>query len=551
MSDDKEKPMKFGIDFGTSFSTMCALRSDGRPEVLRDGNGDEKIPSVVYWGKDGVKVGRAAVGMLEDAQCMPEEEKHETLGRLVKGVKRNLKPGYSIALPDGKVVTPVDVVAEILSYLKKEAEERHFGETVTEVALTHPATFTEVQKRLLKDAAKKAGFKNIALRSEPEAAALGYASICEKKDRLGGGILVFDFGGGTFDLAYLRREKNGTLHFPVQPVGSSQCGGDDIDQIVYNWAEKKLGKEKGRSFGDGFNSDLIFLAHCCRAKEKLSVNSKASLQEFNTGFSAVLTRDEFNELIMSKLDVAISLVKSMVTDLNHRNLSIDGVLLIGGSTRIPLVVERLKEVLPDVKHIHTTKTDTAVVCGSVCDEKFKTAKRESRLPRKVQRESFIPTKDKDLESQSQDNCHNPSKRSWLESYFIWCGKGEDRNIVLFVFYPLITIFVGKFTLFPSMSFDGHDVIVYIMALGSLLLSLIFVSTGNTGFYCEKGEKALQGWFYRLKRAYLWFGIGNILLWLIGVIIEYMGHVTLLQYVTMAISVLLFCFSIFKLYRFLD
>ena len=296
---------------------------------------------------------------------------------------------------------------------------------------------------------------------------------------------------------------------------------------------------------------MIFLAHCCRAKEKLSVNSKASLQEFNTGFSAVLTRDEFNELIRSKLDVAMSLVKSMVTDLNHRNLSIDGVLLIGGSTRIPLVVERLKEVLPDVKHIHTTKTDTAVVCGSVCDEKFKTAKRESRLPRKVQRESFIPTKDKDLESQSQDNCHNPSKRSWLESYFIWCGKGEDRNIVLFVFYPLITIIVGKSTLFPSLLSDGHDVITYIMALGSLLLSLIFVSTGNTGFYCEKGEKALQGWFYRLKRAYLWFGIGNILLWLIGVIIEYMGHVTLLQYVTMAISVLLFCFSIFKLYRFLD
>lgn len=515
MSDDKEKPMKFGIDFGTSFSTMCALRSDGRPEVLRDGNGDEKIPSVVYWGKDGVKVGRAAVGMLEDAQCMPEEEKHETLGRLVKGVKRNLKPGYSIALPDGKVVTPVDVVAEILSYLKKEAEERYFGETVTEVALTHPATFTEVQKRLLKDAAKKAEFKNIALRSEPEAAALGYASICEKKDRLGGGILVFDFGGGTFDLAYLRREKNGTLHFPVQPVGSSQCGGDDIDQIVYNWAEKKLGKEKGRSFGDGFNSDLIFLAHCCRAKEKLSVNSKASLQEFNTGFSAVLTRDEFNELIRSKLDVAMSLVKSMVTDLNHRNLSIDGVLLIGGSTRIPLVVERLKEMLPEVKHIHTTKTDTAVVCGSVCDEKFKTAKRESRLPRKVQRESFIPTKNKDLKSQSQDNCDNPSKskRSWLESFFIWCG---NKSLVLWFFYVILASFsVSKFR--------GHPFIVFIMSFGYSMLSLILlgIEDQNPGYYCRKGEKALQGWLYRLKRAYLWFGIGNILLWLIGVIIEYM------------------------------
>ena len=117
-----------------------------------------------------------------------------------------------------------------------------------------------------------------------------------------------------------------------------------------------------------------------------------------------------------------------------------------------------------------------------------------------------------------------------------------------IFYSLITFYVGKSTLFPSLLSDGWEVFSVITILGLVLLGMIFPAAGDIGIYFGEGEKAVQGKFYRLKRAYLWFGIGNILLWLIGVIIVYMGHVTLWQYVAMAISVPLFCFSIFKMYR---
>ena len=136
--------MKFGIDFGTSFSTMCALDANGKPLVLRDEVGLDKIPSVVYWGKDGVKVGQAAAEILGDTAGMVEDEKIETLGRIVKSVKRELEPGRTITLPDGKQITPVDVVSEILGYLKRNAEELHFHTTVKEVSPsrnTHASTW--------------------------------------------------------------------------------------------------------------------------------------------------------------------------------------------------------------------------------------------------------------------------------------------------------------------------------------------------------------------------------------------------------------------------
>ena len=163
--------MKLGIDFGTSFSTMCVLKEDGKPHVLRDADGNEKIPSVVYWGDDGVKVGQAASDILGDVPSMDDDEKVETLGRLVKSVKRELLPRHTIALPDGSVITPVEVVAEILKYLKRNAEDLYFHAKVSDVSLTHPATFTEAQKKLLTNAAKQAGFSDVRLMAEPIAAA--------------------------------------------------------------------------------------------------------------------------------------------------------------------------------------------------------------------------------------------------------------------------------------------------------------------------------------------------------------------------------------------
>lgn len=369
--------MKFGIDFGTSFSTMCTLDSNGKPLVLRDEVGLDKIPSVVYWGKDGVKVGQAAAEILGDTAGMAEDEKIETLGRIVKSVKRELEPGRTITLPDGKQITPVDVVSEILGYLKRNAEELHFHTTVKEVSLTHPATFTEAQKELLTNAAKKAGFSSVRLMPEPIAAALGY--VASGAD-VGNGVIVFDFGGGTFDLAYLQKDADGNYHFPIQPLGDAMCGGDDFDQCIYDWAETQIKEKYGCAIADGFDVDLSFLMLCRRAKERLSRSDEAPMRYFieNIGriHASTIKKINFEEMIKSRVDRTISLVGRMMNTLEGRNLPVETVLLVGGSTRIPLVAAKLKEMLPEKAPMRTTDTDTAVVMGSV----YEMPKTETPMP---------------------------------------------------------------------------------------------------------------------------------------------------------------------------
>ncbi len=369
--------MKFGIDFGTSFSTMCALDSDGRPLVLRDEVGLDKIPSVVYWGTDGVKVGQAAAEILGDTAGMAEDEKIETLGRIVKSVKRELEPGRTITLPDGKQITPVDVVSEILGYLKRNAEELHFHTAVKEVSLTHPATFTEAQKELLTEAAKKAGFSSVRLMPEPIAAALGY--VASGAD-VGNGIIVFDFGGGTFDLAYLQKDTDGNYRFPIQPLGDATCGGDDFDQCIYDWAESQIKEKYGCAIAEGFDVDLSFLMLCRRAKERLSRSNDAPMRYFietvGRFHADSINKINFEEMIKSRVDRTISLVGRMMNTLEGRDLAVDTVLLVGGSTRIPLVAARLKEMLPAQTPIRTTDTDTAVVKGSV----YEMPKTEAPMP---------------------------------------------------------------------------------------------------------------------------------------------------------------------------
>ena len=357
--------MKLGIDFGTSFSTMCVLKEDGKPHVLRDADGNEKIPSVVYWGDDGVKVGQAASDILGDVPSMDDDEKVETLGRLVKSVKRELLPRHTIALPDGSVITPVEVVAEILKYLKRNAEDLYFHAKVSDVSLTHPATFTEAQKKLLTNAAKQAGFSDVRLMAEPIAAAMGYVASGAK---IGKGVLVFDLGGGTFDLAYLQKGTDGEYHFPVPPLGDARCGGDDFDQIIYDWADKRMKENCGSGFSATFDVDLPFLVLCRQAKERLSRSDSAKLRYYSSStsqsYSEMLAKDRFEDMISAKVDATISLVERMMGVLEEKNLPVDTVLLVGGSTRIPVIAEKLKKILP-VEPIRTIDTDTAVVMGSV------------------------------------------------------------------------------------------------------------------------------------------------------------------------------------------
>lgn len=195
------------IDFGTSFSKIAWFNpKSAQAEIIHTGDGEEKMPSVVFYGDDtewGKLVGKAADEVLEDYGHDPE-----VAGRLVDSVKRALLDPPVIALPGGRSVTPVAVVADLLGRLKHDAETRLFHGPVTRAVITHPAVF-DPQQQVIRRGAETAGFTQVELVPEPVAAALAFAQAGHK---VGDGVLVYDLGAGTFDLAVLARRPGGGFY---------------------------------------------------------------------------------------------------------------------------------------------------------------------------------------------------------------------------------------------------------------------------------------------------------------------------------------------------
>ena len=354
-----------GIDFGTSFCTMCACNAEtGKPEVIRDENGDEKIPSVVYWGPDGdVKVGRAAMDILEDSALMDGAQKAEVRGRIILSVKRRFRPDAPIALSGGETVYPVDVAARVLGYLKTNAERLYFHREIRSVRLTHPVCFSEAQRRLLREAGEKAGFAEIELLEEPVAAAMGYAA---EGKTVGRGVLVYDLGGGTLDLAYVQRVGDDGFRVPVASVGHAECGGDDFDRLVYDHVDASLKRQGLDGLEEaGTGVDLAALFECRKLKESLSRLETAQMGLYIGGKrrAVALTRAEFNQLIGGLVAKSAELVDGLLKRVKAAGHTVDAVILIGGSSRIPLVRETLAKVLP-VKPLETMHGDDAVARGA-------------------------------------------------------------------------------------------------------------------------------------------------------------------------------------------
>ena len=214
-----------GIDFGTSKSSMAWVNpSTNHAELLRNAEGRDATPSVIYYGERETLVGEPAEHMIED-----EAERQ----RVVLSIKRDLVNAPTLALP-GKRVKRIEIVAEVLRKLKRDAEERRFHQKVTRAVITVPAAFDAAQRRKIKEAGKLAGFTEVELLEEPVAAALAYGRAGQA---VGDSILVYDLGAGTFDLALLARE-NGTFRLACEPRGLARCGGDDFDRALYDYCEE-------------------------------------------------------------------------------------------------------------------------------------------------------------------------------------------------------------------------------------------------------------------------------------------------------------------------
>jgi molecular chaperone DnaK (HSP70) len=356
MTNMTATPPFLGIDFGTSKSTMAWFNPrSGHAEIIKNAEGEEKTPSVVYFGSDAVLVGTPAENMLDD-----EEER----SRVFVSIKRNLVKSMRIALPDLRMVTPLEVASEVLKKLKQDAETGHFKDPVGRVVLTCPASFTEAERKTLTEAATRSGFCAVELLEEPVAAALAYTRAGLKVE---GHVLVYDLGGGTFDLAVLARDDDGfRLAFP--PKGLRNCGGDDFDRAVYDHCDELARNTLNRTISGEEKTDLQFLRLCRQRKENLTSRERCEFSSFLPGgirFKYTLDRSTFEKLIARHVQETVRLTRAVVEEALDQGHRVGTVVLIGGSSRVPLIRQLLlKDANLPAEPERWQQQDMAVALGA-------------------------------------------------------------------------------------------------------------------------------------------------------------------------------------------
>jgi molecular chaperone DnaK len=335
------------IDFGTSFTTGAATVDGGAPAVVEVEN-SRYFPSTVVVDSDGqVITGRAAIAQ---ATVYPE--------RAVRAPKRALVAGASVVLPNGPVAV-TDLVAAVLRRVYDEAVLRVGGQPPSRVVLTHPARWQSTEVGRFREAAAKAGMASPELMPEPVAAAWRFAGPSGSGPLAGGLIGVFDLGGGTLDTALLE-PVGGGFAIAGPPGGDAELGGEDLDELLMSrLAELASGRDEAAwnsvFAGDDIRSrrDLMLLrSDVTTAKEALSaiLTYEVAVPGYDEGFR--LTRREFTALIGATIDTAVARMLETIALAGRQPADLSALYLSGGSSRIPMVAERLSAVLGIQPKLH-------------------------------------------------------------------------------------------------------------------------------------------------------------------------------------------------------
>lgn len=345
-----------GIDFGTTNSSASYIKPDGTPEAIRFIGHDLKMPSVISFYGNTPMFGYEVQYLLDNIYGMQYEEQKRFLSKTVKSIKKILDQTSQVC---GH--RHVEIVAMFIKHLKEQAQMSCPIQKFDKLVITHPVQFEEWKKQLYKDAASQAGFDNVELLYEPVSAALGY--LGKEQVQNVKGMLVYDFGGGTFDVAYLTKQ-DGKFIVPLPPKGDSECGGDDIDNDIY-----KLIVAKSKISEYASTRDLGLLFQCKRWKEMLSSMNNIPISVLSKNnpslsFSGELTREEIESVASPYIDKTIALTKDVYTNVMENQLPLDFILLIGGSSNMPIIQEKIKESLPGVKIRTTGSADIAVALGA-------------------------------------------------------------------------------------------------------------------------------------------------------------------------------------------
>jgi len=321
-----------GIDLGTTNSCV-AIMEGGSPTVIANAEGNRTTPSVVAFGKDN----EIMVGRIAKNQAITNSE------NTISSIKRHMGDGKYRVTANGKEYSPEQISAEILRKMKKTAED-YLGEKVEKAVITVPAYFNDAQRQATKDAGTIAGLEVVRIVNEPTAASLAYG-LEKKNEEI---IVVYDLGGGTFDVSIL---EIGDGVFEVKSTnGNTELGGDDFDKIVMNWMVDEFKKQQGIDL----KNDKMAMQRLKEAAEKAKIDL-SGLQEVKINLPFItadasgpkhldltLNRAKFESLIMDLVEKSLIPCKKALDDAGLSKSEIKEVILVGGSTRIPLVQEKVK-----------------------------------------------------------------------------------------------------------------------------------------------------------------------------------------------------------------
>lgn len=366
------KSVTIGIDFGTSNCAASWINPTTKiPEPIRfKDTGNEKIPSVVHISDLGkVSVGVTPYNNLEDASFLEGKERDSVINNTITSIKTRMMQG-NVTLRSEHSYTDDEIISFILKKIREQiAVSCSIPESSIERAvLTIPVQFEEWKKDMLKHAAALAGFKKVKFLEEPVSAAI-YAIKKGLIPQTSNGLLIYDLGAGTFDVAYVQIEQE-KLYMPVCSQGDI-CGGDDIDALLYHDWDKYLRETKGRSISpDPEEIDLAFRCRCRREKEQISRNDIADyVSAFIPKIGLVkreMTLAKFNAMIEPVIDKTITKTQIILDELKEKQLPLTHAVLIGGSSRLPLVQEKLQKLLgSDIQIISTGDMDIAVAVGAM------------------------------------------------------------------------------------------------------------------------------------------------------------------------------------------
>ena len=323
-----------GIDLGTTNSCV-AVMENGEPVVIANAEGSRTTPSVVGFQKDGERL----VGQVAKRQAVSNPD------RTVSSIKRHMGSDYKVNI-DGKNYTPQEISAMILSKLKKDAEA-YLGGTVTDAVITCPAYFTDSQRQATKDAGKIAGLNVLRIINEPTAAALSYGLDKEGKTQK---VIIYDLGGGTFDVSIM--EIGDGVFEVLATNGNNMLGGDDFDKRIMDYLVSEFKAKEGIDL----SGDKLAMQRLKEAAEKAKIElSGMSKTNINLPFITAdatgpkhldvdLTKQKFDAMTADLVEATVIPMKKAMEDAKLSYSDIDKVILVGGSTRIPAVIDEVRKI---------------------------------------------------------------------------------------------------------------------------------------------------------------------------------------------------------------